>query len=109
MGEQSGVINPFFDAPYGKASVTITTGNTIIATTGGYYMGCAIIASATIGAIIVYDNSATASGTMLDVFAVSTGVSTRNDLRQVMVAKNGFSVNLTGAGAKATIFYAPKG
>jgi len=100
--------NPYFDAPYGRASVTITTGNTVLATTGGSYLGCAIVS--TVASILtVYDNGASASGRILDVFGIGATSATRSDLRQLIVAKNGFSVNLTGAGAQAVIFYAPKG
>lgn len=104
----SGKPNPYFDAPYGQPSITVTTGNTVIATTGGFYLGCAIV-STVASTLRVYDNGASASGRLLDIFGVVATTAVRNDLRQVIVAKNGFSVNLTGAGASAVIYFAPKG
>ena len=96
----------FFDVSYSIPSLSITTGNTTIATTPSDYWGYAILVSSAPVTMIVY-NSSTALGVIVDIVTVTT--STRVMNLAPVKARVGLSVNMTGTNGKATIFYTPKG
>ena len=99
-----------FDVPYGVASADITTGLTIVATTGGYYHGASIIAGATAKATIkIYDNASTTSGNRLDMFVVATDGDVWIDKYIPVIAKRGICIEATGVGMSGVIFFVPKG
>ncbi len=99
-----------YDVNYGIASVSVTTGNTIIATTESAYHGLAVIAGSTADAIItLYDNSAAYSGNKVDLVRVPQGADAWIDRFIPVVAKSGLAITITGTGAYGTVFYAPKG
>ena len=99
-----------FDVPYGLASADITTGLTIVATTGGYYHGASAIAGATAKATIkVYDNASTTSGNRLDMFVVSTDSDVWIDKYIPVIAKSGIVIEATGTGMDGVVFFVPKG
>lgn len=100
----------FFDIPYGVASAGITTtAATVVATTEAYYHGMTLVASTTNCTVYIYDNSAAASGNIVDVFRVFAGNNTWIDRFLPVRAKNGITVSVTGTGAVGAIFYSPKG
>ncbi len=99
----------YFDVSYSLASVALTSGETVVATTGADYHGIAIVASATKASVYVYDNASTASGTLVDRFVVAEEDSVWIDRSIPVKAKNGLVVKIVGAGADGTIFYNPKG
>ena len=102
--------NRYYDISYGLASAAVTTGVTIITTTGGNYHGASIIAGATAQAVVkIYDNASTTSGNLMDVFTVTQGQNAWIDRYIPVVAKNGMTISLTGTGSEGAIFYGPKG
>jgi len=110
MPEFKKIQSGMFDVPYGVASADITTGLTVVATTGGNYHGCSLIAGATAKATIyIYDNASTTSGNKLDMFVVKTGGDVWIDRFIPVIAKNGISVSLTGVGSEGVVFFSPKG
>jgi hypothetical protein len=99
----------FFDIPYALPSPLLTAGVTVIATTASDYVGIAISASAAAVTALVYNNSSTASGAILDTVSIVATTSFRTPYTFIVRARNGITLNLSGAGANATIFYTPKG
>lgn len=99
----------FFDVPYGIPSgrLTATAAALIVASTGADYWGYAIQVSSAAVTLIVFNNSGTASGGVLDVITVSTSTAVRH--LAPTKAKNGITVSCTGTNGVATIFYTPKG
>lgn len=99
-----------FDVPYGLASVNITTGVTVVATTGGYYHGASVVAGATAKATVkIYDNASTTSGNKVDMFVVATDGDVWIDKYIPVIAKSGLVVEATGTGMDGVIFFVPKG
>ena len=102
--------NRYYDMPYGLASAAVTTGFTIVATTGANYHGASIIAGDTIKATCtIYDNASTTSGNIVDVFTVAAGQNAWIDRYIPVVSKNGLVLCLTGTGSSGAMFYGPKG
>ena len=95
----------YFNVHYPVPSASLTTGNTSVTTTGGDYWGYAI-QTTTATTITIY-NSVTALGVIIDIATVTASTRVMNDTP--VLARVGISVNLTGTGSKATIFYTPKG
>lgn len=95
----------YFNIPYPVPSASLTTGNASITTTGGDYWGYAI-QTTTATTIAIY-NSITALGVLIDIATVTASTCIRYDTP--VFARVGISVNLTGTGSKATVFYTPKG
>lgn len=99
-----------FDVPYGLASASITTGKTVVATTGGSYHGCSLLPGATAQAtVFIYDNASDTSGNILDIIVVTQGKDAWIDRYIPVIAKNGITVKATGAGMQGAVFYGPKG
>lgn len=98
-----------FNIPYGLASVNVTSGLTVVTTTGAYYHGMTVIASATRTFVYVWDNASATTGNRLDLFAVKSTGDVWIDKYIPVVAKNGITVGVTGTGAVGTIYYSPKG
>ena len=94
-----------FNVSYPIPSISLTTGNATVTTTGGDYWGYAI-QTTTATTIAIY-NSITAVGVLLDVATITASTCVRYDTP--VLARAGISVNLTGTGSKATVFYTPKG
>jgi len=102
--------NRYFDISYGLASVAITTGVTIVTTTGANYHGFALISGATATATIkVYDHISTTSGNYLDLYSIAQTQAKDREKYIPVVAKDGIVVSLTGTGSEGAIFYGPKG
>lgn len=101
----------YFDVSYGIASASMTVGNNSIATTGGYYHGLSVRASAADCTIIVYDHGSSATGSVIDVVFVDFSVNnaTKSILYYPVMAKKGIQVNVSETGAIGTVFYNPKG
>lgn len=101
----------FFDAPYGIASASLTSGLNAIATTGGYYHGMLIKASTGDCTAIVYDSASTTAGNYVDVVFVdfSAKESERSDLQNPVYVKNGITIGINEGGAIGVVFFAPKG
>ena len=98
-----------FDVAYGLASANITSGLTIVATTGANYHGISIIGVATdFVTVTIYDNASTTSGNLIDLMQIDTNKSVWVDRYIPVVAKNGIVVDMSGTG-KGAIFYGPKG
>ena len=99
-----------FDIPHGVASIAITTtGTIIVATTAVSYFGCSVLAATTSVSMVIYDNSATATGRILDLIGADSTAYKVTDKFNPVKAKAGIAVNVVGTGAKAVIFYMPKG
>lgn len=94
-----------FDVPYPIPSASLTTGNASVTTTAGDYWGY-VVQTTTATTIAIY-NSVTAVGALIDIATVTASTRVMNDTP--VLARVGISVNLTGTGSKATIFYTPKG
>jgi len=112
MPERKGFDPSYFDVPYGIASAALTAGLNAVATTGGYYHGCVIQASAADCTAIVYDSASATAGNRLDMVMVDSdigGLFARSDLRNPVKAKNGITVGVSEAGAVGVCFYGPKG
>lgn len=102
--------NANFNIPYGVASVAITTGSTIVATTGASYHGISVNAGSTAKArITIYDSISATTGNILDVFIVNTDNNVWIDRYIPIMAKYGIVVSMTGTGASGAVFYGPKG
>lgn len=99
----------FFDIPYAIPSAILTSGVTVVATTAADYVGISVSASAAAVTVIVYDNSATASGSFLDVIPITATTGYRPDRTNIIRARKGITVDIQGAGGRATVFYTPKG
>lgn len=99
-----------FDVPYGLASAAITTGLTVVATTGGSYHGCSLVAGSTAQAsVYIYDNASATTGNIIDIIVVTQGKDAWIDRYIPVMAKNGLTVKATGEGLDGAIFFAPKG
>lgn len=108
MGKQESKPS-FFDVSYAIPSPTLTAGVTVVATTAGNYLGMMVHATSAGATVIVYDHASTDTGRRLDILTVTADAKTRIDSSFMLRAKNGLTVNLTGTGALATIFYSPLG
>lgn len=99
----------FFDVPYGIPSgrLTATSIPIVIASTGADYWGYAIQISSAPATLVIYNNSATALGAILDLITVTTSTAVRN--LHPTKAKNGITISFTGTNSIATVFYTPKG
>ena len=95
----------FFDVPYAVPSALLTTGTTVITTTGADYAGFAI-KTVTASTLTIYNDTA-GTGAILDVITCST--STRSETFLAVKARVAICAILTGTGATATVFYTPKG
>jgi hypothetical protein len=98
-----------YDVGYGLASVSITSGVTIVATTGCSYHGITVVASATRSTVYVYDSISAASGNLVDLIVVSTTAGILADKFIPVYAKHGIVASVTGTGLKGSIFFGPKG
>jgi len=99
-----------YDVPYGLASTSISSGTTIVTTTGADYHGIAIVAGSTAKAkVTLYDNASSASGRIIDVFVVDSDDSVWIDRYIPVKAKNGIVVSIVGTDASGAVFYNPKG
>jgi hypothetical protein len=98
-----------FDAEYGLASASLTTGKTVVATTQASYHGISIVASATKATIWIYDHASDTSGNLVDLIHVETNKSAWIDRYIPVQARNGLTVKATGAGLEGAVFYGPKG
>lgn len=94
-----------FDVPYGIPSNLLTTGTTVITTTGADYYGYTI-KTTTASTLTIYNDTA-GTGPIMDVITCST--STKGMGLVAVRARVALCVILTGTGATATIFYSPKG
>jgi len=102
--------DPFYNVPYGLASVAIsTTATTIITTTGGEFHGIAFVAGANACTIQVYDNASTLSGSLLGIFYVTATQGILPNQFNPVHFKKGITVSVTGTGGKGTVYYSPKG
>jgi len=95
----------FFDVPYAVPSALLTTGTTVITTTGADYAGFAI-KTTTASTLTVFNDTA-GTGAILDVITCSTSTGNRPFI--AIKARVAICVILTGTGATATVFYTPKG
>jgi hypothetical protein len=110
MRKDSNLSPDFFNISYGLASVAITSGNNVIATTSAAYYGCAVVAGLTSTAtVIVYDNAATASGAIIEHVKVGDADSALNERYNPIMAKNGLFLVATGTGVQGSVFFGPKG
>lgn len=98
-----------YDVGYGLASVSITSGITIISTTQCSYHGITVVASATRSLVYVYDSISAASGSLVDLIVVATTAGVLADKYIPVMAKKGLVVSVTGTGLAGTVFYGPKG
>ena len=102
----------YFDVRYGIASAALTAGLNAVATTGGYYHGCAIQASTGDCQVLVYDSASATAGNRLDMVLVDSdigGLFIRSDLRNPVKAKLGITIGVSEGGAIGVAFYSPKG
>ena len=98
-----------FDIEYGLASASLTAGKTIVTTTGADYHGISIIAGAALCTVTLYDNASATTGNIIDIFVVKTTSDVWIDRYIPVKAKNGLTINVSGAGAKGAVFFGPKG
>lgn len=98
-----------FDVEYGLASASLTAGKTVVATTGADYHGISIIAGAALCTVTIYDNASATSGNIVDIFLVKTTSDVWIDRYIPVKAKNGLTIDVSGADAKGAVFYGPKG
>ena len=98
-----------FDIGYALASVQLTNGNTVVATTAGDYHGFVILSSSASPTIKIFD-SLTASGKLLDVAIIAATTNYTRTLFIPVKARLGIYVSITnGTGVQGTVFHAPKG
>ena len=93
--------------------ITATGANHLgaVATTGGYYIGSIIKASAADCTVTVYNNNNATTGDTIDMVFVdsSTSLVGKSLLRHPVFMSEGITVNISESGAKGTIHFIPKG
>ena len=100
----------FFNVDYGLASIAVTTGVTIVATTEAAFHGIEIVAGDTARAVItIYDSAGGASGNIIERMNVTSADSVLNERYRPVMARKGIYIVATGEGMSGTIFYGPKG
>ena len=99
----------YFDVGYGIASIVVTAGNITISTTKVAYHGIAIVASASMATITIYDAIGVASGNVIDKIQVTSNSGTHIDRYIPVMAKYGMYLVASGPGLTGTLFYGPKG
>lgn len=100
----------FYDVHYGLASVAITNGTVIVASTAAAYHGFSILCTSAGAVVRVYDSISAATGNLLDIMKVGADISTRHDNFIPVQAKFGIVANVSiGTGAQGVVFFSPKG
>lgn len=95
----------FFDVPYGVPSALLTTGTTVVTTTGADYHGFAI--KTTTASVLTIYNDTAGTGAIMDVISCSTSTKVLGLI--AVKARVALCAILTGTGSTATVFYTPKG
>lgn len=109
-GNTQGNSPSYYDVGYGIASVAITNGTVVVATTAADYIGYSVITTSAAPSIRIYDSTGTTAGNLLDIVIVGSNSATRVDRYIPVKARLGIVASIVnGTGASGVIFYAPKG